>query len=156
MAVFQREMVSRTGWLSPERYGLAYGLSRVTPGTNLLAFCAAAGWYLQSWRGAVVTVMAVTLPSAVLVVLLTGAYQELRANPLAMGAISGIVAAAAGMTAAAAWLLARPFLVSRSWPRAVLLAGGAAALSGFSVLSPIQVLGLAAVAGYLWNDPDTA
>ena len=57
MAVFQRELVGRRGWLSPEQYGLAYGLARVTPGTNVLAFCAAAGWQLLKWPGALAVVL---------------------------------------------------------------------------------------------------
>src|SRR5574341_309726 len=97
MAVFQRELVNRRHWLSPEQYGLAFGLARITPGTNLLAFCAATGWYLLGWRGAVAMVAAVTLPSAALVVLLTWAYQAWHAHPTAAGVAAGTVAAAIGM-----------------------------------------------------------
>lgn len=153
MAVFQRELVSRLCWLSPEQYGLSYGLARITPGTNVLAFCAAAGWHLLGWAGALTVVLAVTAPSAVLAVILTHAYQQLKANPLAMGVIAGTVAAAVGMMAASAWLLIRPHLGPRRHIRTLVLVAGAITLAlGFSV-SPIQVLALAAITGLLWRDP---
>jgi chromate transporter len=156
MAVLQREMVNRRHWLSAEQYGLAYGLARITPGTNLLAFCAAAGWYLQGWRGAAATVLAVTLPSALLVVILTHAYQVWRGSTLAAGVIAGTVAAAVGMMMAGAWLLVRPHLGKRRFLRTTVFVAGAALLSFCSWLSPIQVLALAALAGFLWRGSDPA
>src|SRR5438034_11739600 len=94
MAALQSELVARRRWLDEEQYGLIYGLARITPGTNLLAFCAAAGWLIAGWAGAVLGVLAVTLPSAMVVVLLTLGYQEWRANALAMAALRGTIAAA--------------------------------------------------------------
>ncbi len=154
MAVFQRELVSRKGWISADQYGLSYGLARITPGTNLLAFCAAAGWFIRRLPGALIVVAAVTVPSAVLAVILTHSYQQLRAHPAAMGAFNGMVAAAVGMMAAAAWLLIRSQAAGSSWLRPVMLVAGALILSlGFSV-SPIPVLALAAIAGFVWPEPD--
>jgi len=155
MAAFHQEFVMRRKWLSREQYGLIFGLARVTPGTNLLAFCAALGWRLLGWPGAVLTVMAVTLPSAALVVWLTFAYGEFKSNPWAMAAIGGILAAAAGLMGAGAWQIVRPNLRSGSWVRALVIAGGAVLLArGFSV-RPIAVLALAALLGLVWRDPTT-
>jgi chromate transporter len=153
MAALQRELVSRKGWISADQYGLSYGLARITPGTNLLAFCAAAGWFIRRWPGAVAAVAAVTVPSAVLAVILTHSYQQLRAHPAALGAFNGIVAAAVGMMAAAAWLLIRSQAAGSSRLRPWALVAAALILSlGFS-LSPIPVLALAAITGLLWPEP---
>ena len=70
MAALQSELVARRHWLDEEQYGLIYGLARVTPGTNLLAFSAAAAWKILGWVGAVAAVLAMTAPSAAIVVLL--------------------------------------------------------------------------------------
>src|SRR5579872_3489231 len=43
MAALQSELVHTRGWLTAEQYALIYGLARITPGTNLLAFSAASG-----------------------------------------------------------------------------------------------------------------
>ena len=53
MAALQSELVTRHGWLSREKYGLVYGLARITPGTNILAFCAGTAWELKGWPGAI-------------------------------------------------------------------------------------------------------
>lgn len=153
MSVFQRELVARLGWLSPEQFGLAYGLARITPGTNLLAFCAAAGWCLRRWRGALCVVFAVSVPSAVLVVLLTSAFEVWRSNALVVSVLSGIAASAVGMMAAAVWLLLRPGLSRRSALRTLVFSLGAATLLFALPVSPIQVLALAALGGYLWRGP---
>jgi chromate transporter len=153
MAALQRELVERRKWLSPDRYGLSYGLARVTPGTNVLAFSAAAAWFMRGWRGALIAVTAGTIPCTVLVVWLTYEYQMLKAHPLALGAIAGMLAAAVGMMFAAAWNLLWPALRRGSWLRAVLLAGGAAALIVRGIV-PIYVLALAALVGLLWVVPE--
>jgi chromate transporter len=153
MAALQRELVGRRGWLSPEQYALCYTLARVTPGTNVLAFCAGAAWLLRGWPGALIATAAASAPSAVLVVWLTHAYEAGRTNPLAAGAISGMLAAAAGMMAAAAWQLAAPQLVSRRAARALVFFGGSAVLSLVFSVPPIQVLALAALAGFFWRAP---
>jgi chromate transporter len=151
MAAIEREVVSRRQWLTPEKYGLAYGLARVTPGTNVLAFSAAVAWFLRGWPGALAAVVAGTIPSTILVAWLSYGYQALKANPVALGAIAGMLASAVGMMFAAAWSLVRPELRPRTWLRALALAGGAMALTASLGLAPIYVLGLAAAAGYVWH-----
>jgi chromate transporter len=152
MAALQRELVGRRHWLDPDQYGLVYSLARITPGTNLLAFCAGAAWVTRGWPGAILAVLAVTLPSAALVVWLTYTYGILRTNAHAMGAIGAIIAAAVGMMATGAWQLIHPHLTRTGWVRTVLLLAGSVALSlGFS-RTPIEVLALAAIAGFFWRD----
>jgi chromate transporter len=151
MAALERELVTRRGWLAPEQYGLAFGLARLTPGTNLLAFCAAAAWMLRGWVGAVLAVAAASAPAAIIVVVLTYGYQVLKGNALAMGAIAGLLASAVGMMAAAAWYLVRPHLRRGGWLRALVLAGGSAALLLGVAMSPVVVLALAAAAGFFWR-----
>ena len=43
MGMMGREMVETRQWLKASEFDLAFALARVTPGTNLLAFCAAVG-----------------------------------------------------------------------------------------------------------------
>src|SRR5258706_14603515 len=62
IAVLQDELVDRRRWLNHEPFQLSYALSRVTPGTNLLAFCTAAGWLLRGWTGALVSLPAASIP----------------------------------------------------------------------------------------------
>jgi chromate transporter len=151
MAALQREVVDQRNWLPPEKYGLAYALARVTPGTNVLAFSAAIAWFIRGWLGAVVAVMAGTIPCTILVVWLTYGYQQLKTNQFAVWAIEGMLASAVGMMLAAAWTLIRPEMRRKTWFRTCVLAGGAAVLSAGFGLVPIEVLALAAVLGFIWQ-----
>jgi chromate transporter len=152
-AVLQREFVERTRWLTLDQFGLAQGLARITPGTGILAFSAAAAWMIRRWSGAIAAVLAVSVPSAILTVLLTGAFSSLGGSPVASATLRAVLAAAVGMMWAAAWLLLRPQLRRRGWaiPTLVFL-GAFIALARWSI-SPIQVLAAAALVGALAREP---
>ena len=77
MALLQRELIRRA-WITREDFALAYSLARVTPGTNVLAFCAATGARVLGITGAIAAVLAVTLPSAFIAVLLTRGFETWR------------------------------------------------------------------------------
>ncbi len=159
MAALHRELVTKRGWLSANQYGLTYGLARATPGTNLLAFCAGAAWHIRGVPAAVLAVAAVTVPSACVVLGLTLAYQTLHNNRLAAALIAATLAAAVGMMFAAALRLIRPGLSVRRGGRlrvlrTSVLFAGACGLLVFRLLGPLQVLGLAALAGILWREPE--
>ena len=153
MAALQSELVHARGWLDHQQYALIYGLARITPGTNLGAFSAAAGWMMLGWAGAVSAVLAITVPPAVVVVLLTGGYEAWNSNPWAMSAIGGTLAAATGMMATSAWQLLVPQIGrGRRLRAAVIFVAALVASLRFS-WSPITVLGLAALAGLFWRTP---
>ena len=151
MAVLQRELVASREWLTAEQYGLIYSLARATPGTNLLAFCAAAGWLLSRWRGAVVAVLSASIPCAAAVVWFTYEYQLWRSNTLAMAAIGGMLAAAVGMMSAAAFQLSRSGWKPANRLRAAVIVAAGFVLSFALRVPPMEVLGLGALAGLIWR-----
>lgn len=156
MAALQTEMVASRGWISDRAYALVYTLARITPGTNLLAFCAGTAWELLGWPGAIAAVLAMTVPAALLVLWVTAHYATLQAHPFAMAALGGVLAAAVGIMIAAAWQLARPSFSRRSWIQAGIVLAVAVLLSfpGTRIyLTPLRVLGLAALVGLLWEIP---
>jgi chromate transporter len=150
IAILQREFYRRE-WLSPERFGTAFGLARLTPGTNVLAFCAAAGWYMLGLPGALAAVLSITIPSAVLVVWLTRAYDLTGRYPIAGAIANGLLGAAVGTMVGAAILLVRTQCSRTRWLRPVAIATAAFALAYFVKLSPLQVIAAAAIAGFFWT-----
>ena len=50
MELLRRSFETRK-WVDASTHGLFVAVSRLTPGTNILAYCAAAGWRLQGWQG---------------------------------------------------------------------------------------------------------
>jgi chromate transporter len=154
MAAVYSELVVSRRWQSPEQYGTCYALARITPGTNLLAFFAGMGWQLLGWRGALATVLAASVLPGILVMLLTESYELVRSSPVAMAALAGILAAAVGMMATASWSMLQPYFNRRRWAHALLLAGGAILLSYRFRVSPVPILGLAALVGVVWRVPE--
>src|SRR4051794_4937709 len=71
VAALQHETVDRCGWLDTGRFRLAYALSRLTPGTNLLAFCTALGWQMRGIAGALAALIGSSLPCSVVTVAFT-------------------------------------------------------------------------------------
>jgi len=152
VAAFQRELVVKRRWLSPERFALAYALSRVTPGTNLFAFCAAVGSMLRGPRGAVVALLAASVPCCAIVAVLAAGFDRWSANPWVSAAIGGALAASVGILLASFWSIVEPYFTKRAWPRTAVIALAAFGLS--LKLSPILVLALAGLAGWFWKEPE--
>jgi chromate transporter len=86
-AVIHGEVVDKRRWVSEEQFALSFALGRLMPSTNLLAFCVGIGWTLRRWAGAVVALLAASVPCTVLVVLITVLFARWRENPFAQAAI---------------------------------------------------------------------
>jgi chromate transporter len=155
IAALNRELVSKRGWLSQSQFQFCYALARVTPGTNLLAFCVAVGWSLLGWPGALLAVLSLSVPSAVLVILFTHIYEAWRTYPMAQTVIRGLLAATIGIIVASAWILARPTFISGKWLRPAVIITGAMILPLRYSTPPLRVLALAALVGLIWREKGT-
>jgi len=154
MMALQREFTERRGWLSHEAFGLAYSIARITPGTNVLAFCAGAAYLLRGWWAAVLAVLAGSLSPAVIVVWLTLAYENATRFPVTRGAVGMMLAAITGMMLASIWLLVKPFANHAGVWRIVVITGGTVLLREGLGWSPVPIMGLAAAAGWFWLDTE--
>jgi chromate transporter len=61
-ATMHRELVEKRHWLTEEQFTLSFALGRITSGTNLLAFCTGFGWALRGLSGAIVALLASSIP----------------------------------------------------------------------------------------------
>jgi chromate transporter len=154
MAMLGRELVDLRRWITSEDYALAFALSRVTPGTNVIAFCAAAGWLVMGVGGAVAAVFASSAPSAALAVLILQGIESGSGHPWVMGALAGTVAAVSGtMWSIVLWLI-RPFLKggANKFLRTVSIAGGAFLASWRFNITPVPILAVAMIVSLVWRD----
>ena len=107
---------------------------------------------LRGWPGAIVAIVAASLPASIVVILLTLGYLAIYTSRLGQAAIIGAMAAVVGTIISGAWLLIQPDILSRNWFRTVTLVAGSMILSlGFSV-PPIPIVGLAALTGFFWRE----
>lgn len=123
------------------------------PGTNLLAFCVGIGWTLKRWSGAVVALLAASIPCTAMVVVLTALFSRWQENPYAQAAIKGAIAAAVAITVKTVWTIVHPHYRPGNRVRVVLIGAVAFALHVFASLTPIEVLLIAVVIGLLLPAP---
>jgi chromate transporter len=154
-ALLQRELVHRRAWLTRDQYGLAQSLAKVTPGTAILAFCAATGWIVRRSAGALAAVLAVSVPSAAIAILLTMAFTSMSGSARALAVLGAVLAASVGLMWAAAWLLVKRELNKVTALRTVVLVSGVFIARWWSI-SPIEILAGAAIIGALWPCEENA
>lgn len=148
-AVLHHELVTKRRWLDDDRFMLSFALARLTPGTNVLAFCTGVGWLLRRLPGAIVALLAASIPCTFIVVVLTALFSEWQDNQVAQAALHGAVAAAVAITAKTAWTIAGPHLRGGARWRVIFIGGAAFGLHVALGISAIDVLLLAAAVGAL-------
>src|SRR4030095_8124003 len=118
-------------------------VSRITPGTNILAYCLMLGWRFARWPGALLALVASSLPASVLVALLMATLSRVDDFPIvrALQALGVLVATA--LVLLTSWHLLKPYVRRTAWllPTVVVLL--AVGLVLFDV-PPVRVLAAAA------------
>ncbi|HEX3365629.1 chromate efflux transporter [Phenylobacterium sp.] len=105
LPMLQSEIVGR-GWLDPDIFIGGYGAVQALPGP-LFSFAGFVGAAQQvapgGWRGGLVAITAIFLPSLLLVVGVLPFWDRLKTQPAARGALAGVNAVVVGVLAAALW-----------------------------------------------------
>lgn len=105
LPLLQSEIVGR-GWLDQETFLGGYGAVQALPGP-LFSFAGFVGAAQQvapdGWRGGLVALVAIFLPSLLLVVGVLPFWDRLKMQAGARGALAGVNAAVVGVLAAALW-----------------------------------------------------
>ena len=99
LPLLQAEVVG-PGWVTNEQFIAGYGAAQAVPGP-LFTFSAYLGALINGWPGAILTLVAIFLPSFLLVVGALPFWDLLRRNSNFQSALSGINAAVVGLLLAA-------------------------------------------------------
>ena len=89
VAVLHRELFEKKRWINSDSFSLCFALARLTPGTNLLAFCTGVGWLLRRTSGALIALLAASIPCTIIVVAATSLFSRWQESPWAPAAIHG-------------------------------------------------------------------
>jgi chromate transporter len=146
--VLRRSLVRR-GWITDADHQRLYAISRVTPGTNLLAYCTAIGWHIRGATGALACWLAASVPCSLIALAVTVLYDRLETARAFALLITAGMSVAVVLLGASAWHLARPHLAHGNRWRSAAVLVLVITLFAFDV-SPIQVMLLAAALGALW------
>jgi chromate transporter len=147
MELLRRSFDARK-WVDGSTHGVFVAVSRLTPGTNILAYCAAVGWRLQGWPGTLAALAAASIPGALIVFGLAATLVRLDRYPVIRVALSVGMLVAAALVLSSAWSLLKPYLQSGRW-RIALLMGALAGGLYLAGLTPVRVLLVCASAGAL-------
>jgi len=145
MELMRRSLVRRQ-WLDEAGHAMLVAVSRFTPGTNLLAYCAALGWMHFRGVGAAVAVVAGSLPAALMVAAMTAAVARIDRSPSVRTALAVATLVAGALVLSSAWALLRPHLFGsrRRWAIVAIALAAALYLAG---ATPVRVLLALAVLG---------
>lgn len=150
LPLLQSEVVGR-GWIDPDTFLAGYGAVQALPGPlfSFAAFVGAAqGMAPGGWVGGLVALLAIYLPSLLLVPAALPFWDELKGQPAARGALAGVNAVVVGVLAAALWNPVILTTVHR--PADWLLIGAAYIFLAVARLPPwLVVIGFATATGVL-------
>ncbi len=106
LAVAQRELVERQGWMSRQAFLSTLATSQVLPGPNIVNLALIVGDRHFGWRGALAALAGLFVVPGILVIALALLYQRFEQWPAVAGALRGMGAVAAGLILATAFKLA--------------------------------------------------
>lgn len=149
IAVLHREIVATRMWIGEPSFALCFALCRLTPGTNLLAFCTGVGWLVRRFPGALVALLAASIPCSTIVVIVTMFFEEWSHSPKSKLAIQGATAAAVGITVMTCWTIAKPYVHRTQCLLPMLIITAAFVLEVVLSVPPLRVLRGAVVVGAL-------
>jgi chromate transporter len=148
LAVAQRELVDRRGWMSKEAFLELLSIGQVLPGPNIVNMALIYGDRCFGWRGALAALAGVMGVPLLIVLLLAWGWQQGAASPVAAGALKGMSLVAAGLIVATALRLAGALSrnamgvpACAAWVLATVVAIG---VMRWSLVLVLPVLGLAA------------
>jgi chromate transporter len=150
LAVAQRELVERLGWLSKEEFVETLAIAQVLPGPNVVNLSMMIGDRFFGLRGALAALAGMLAVPALIVLALAVLYGELAHHPMAQAALRGMGAVSAGLILATGIKLLPALQTSPlGRPLAMGLALAAFVLIGLLRWPLITVLGLLGGAGML-------
>jgi chromate transporter len=133
LAVAQRELVERKGWLTREDFVEMLALSQVLPGPNVVNLALMLGDRFFGLKGAFAAVAGMLAVPLVIVMALTIAYAEFSRLAFVSGALRGMGAVAAGLIIATAIKLMGTLGSNRLGPPLA---------AGFAVLTFVMIVWL--------------
>jgi len=151
MELLRRSLGAR-GWMTDEGHALFVAISRLTPGTNILAYCVALGWQFAHWRGALVSLAAASIPASMLIALLSATLTHIDQLPVVRAIIAIALIVATLLVLATGWNLLRPYIKGTNAVRAGIIAAIVIVLVLMKV-TPVRILLVAAAFGVAMASP---
>ena len=138
-----RRTVEIEHWLTDTDFAQAFAIAQAAPGPNML-IVSLIGWKVYGFYGALVSTIAVCVPSSALTFAVAHVWDRFRDAPLRKAIQHGLAPVTVGLVLASGFILART--VDQSWI-AYLITGAAVAVTMLTRVHPLLVLIAGAAAG---------
>jgi chromate transporter len=153
LALIERELVTKRGMLTPADVTEALTYTKLLPGSTGPQAIAYLGYKLGGWFGSAVAMAAFIFLSALLMVLLAGAYVATTALPAIGPAVNGLTAGVVGILLAMTYRLGKPNIKGRpTWGIALV----AFAVGAFLGISSALIVVAAGLLGMILLSPPSA
>lgn len=96
----RRSVVDKHGWLEPNEFNTLLGLCQLMPGPNVVNLSVCIGYKLRGLSGAITSVLGLTVPPMILIMICAYLYQAHSSLPAISGVLAGISAVGIGLIAA--------------------------------------------------------
>jgi chromate transporter len=146
LALLNRDLVERRGWLRSSDVTEALAYTKPLPGSTVVQVVTFLGWRLGGWPGAIVATAIFLLPAFAIMTVAAAAVFALPDAPLVRNALAGLQVAVVGILAAAMWRLVRSEAGSLHLVLVLVAAFGA----GLTVNAAL-VVGVAGAIGVAFN-----
>jgi chromate transporter len=138
-------VLQKRRWFTDHEFAEGLALAQSLPGSMAGNVAAYVGLRLRGWRGAVVALTGLVLPSMLLMIVLAILYRHLRSLPDTEKIFHGLNAAVVALIAVTAWRIGRSTL-SKSWQWYIAVFSGLAViLFGATVIEVVLVAGLTGI-----------
>jgi chromate transporter len=98
------------GWITEEEFLNAWALAQLTPGINLIKLTIFIGFRLRRWRGVLMAVMGLLLPSSLVTILMTSGFTIIKDIPSIKAIMRGVLPATIGLALAMSTQFSSPVL----------------------------------------------
>ncbi len=148
IAFFERELVGKRKWISPDEFVESFAIGQMTPGPPIVNTGICIGYKLRRLGGALAATLGQAFTGTLLAILLAAFYLHMKDQPLLHSVMKGVAAAVLGLLASIIYKMS--IRQVRDWSSAALALGAFLALALFK-LNPIGIILAAGGLGLLLN-----
>jgi len=145
MPEFQRVVVETNHWVTPAEFTQLFAVSQAAPGPNVL-ISSLIGWHVAGMLGAVLALLAMTLPASVLAWYVSGVWDRFKDAPWRVTTQRALLPVTVGLILAGGYVLGTP--QGFEWKSALLM-GASATMVYATRYNPLWFLAGGGVLGYL-------
>lgn len=146
--LIEAEIVTKKGWVAKEDFLDLLAIAQSAPGVFAVNIAIFIGYRLRGVRGCLVTALGAILPSFLIILCIALFFLRFKENPTVEAIFKGIRPAVVALIAAPTFNLAKAAKINRFTIWIPIISALLIWLLGFS---PIWIILLAGIGGYVWN-----